>query len=181
MRKKVLPNAVASANAAMQKIATINGQLAHAPPGDVATAVLKDQRDVYVDQLSQLMDIKVVVGDLGEYNVFTNSGVQLVGTQAAKLSFNAQGTVTPATLWDADPAKSALGTVMLTAPNGSSVDLLANSSIRSGQIAAYVEMRDHILVEAQNQLDAMASAMAQALSSEPATAIRPRSVCRAAL
>ena len=62
--EKGLADAVASANAAMQKIATINGQLAHAPPGDVATAVLKDQRDVYVDQLSQLMDIKVVVGDL---------------------------------------------------------------------------------------------------------------------
>jgi flagellar hook-associated protein 1 FlgK len=164
--EKGLADAVANANAAMQKIATINGQLAHAPPGDVATAVLKDQRDVYVDQLSQLMDIKVVVGDLGEYNVFTNSGVQLVGTQAAKLAFNAQGTVTPSTLWNADPTKSALGTLTLTAANGSEVDLLANGSIRSGQIAAYVEMRDHILVEAQNQLDAMASAMAQALSSE---------------
>jgi flagellar hook-associated protein 1 FlgK len=130
---------------------------------------LKDQRDLYVDQLSQLMDIKVVVGDLNDYNVFTNSGVQLVGSQAARLSFNAQGTVTPATLWNADPAKSALGTLMLTAANGSSVDLFANSSIRSGQIAAYVEMRDYILVEAQNQLDAMASAMSQALSSQTTT------------
>ena len=98
--------------------------------------------------------------------MFTNSGVQLVGTQAAKLTFDAQGTVTPATLWSADPTKSALGTLMLTAANGSSVDLIANGSIRSGQIAAYVEMRDNILVEAQNQLDAMASAMSQALSSQ---------------
>jgi len=161
--EKGLADAVANANAAMQKIATINGQLAHAPPGDVATAVLKDQRDVYVDQLSQLMDIKVVTGDQNDYNVFTNSGVQL---QAAKLTFDAQGTVTSATLWSADRTQSALGTLMLTAANGSSVDLLANGSIRSGRIAAYVEMRDYTLVEAQNQLDAMASAMSQALSSQ---------------
>ena len=37
------------------------------------------------------MDIRVVVGDHNEYNVFTNSGVQLVGTQAAQLSFNRAG------------------------------------------------------------------------------------------
>jgi flagellar hook-associated protein 1 FlgK len=127
---------------------------------------LKDQRDMYVDQLSTLMDIKVVVGDFNQFNVFTNSGVQLVGTQAATLAFDAKGTITPTTVWDADPGKSGLGTLMLTAPNGSPVDLIANNSIRSGQIAAYIEMRDRILVEAQNQLDAMAVAMAKALSDE---------------
>jgi flagellar hook-associated protein 1 FlgK len=161
-----LADAVASANNAMQKIATINSQIAHAPPGDVATAMLKDQRDLYVDQLTELMDIRVVVGDLNEYNVFTNSGVQLVGSQAAQLAFNPQGTVTAATRWSADPDKSTLGTLTLLAANGNAVDLLASDSIRSGQIAAYIEMRDRILVEAQDQLDAMAGAMAQALSSE---------------
>ena len=40
-----------------------------------------DQRDVYIDQLSQLMDIKVVASDHNQVNVFTNSGIQLVGDQ----------------------------------------------------------------------------------------------------
>lgn len=161
-----LADSVANANEAMQKIAAINAQIAHAPAGDVSTAVLKDQRDVYVDQLSQLMDIRVVAGSLDELNIFTNSGVQLVGTQAARLGFNEQGTVTAAAQWSSDPAKNSLGTLTLTAANGSSVDLIASQAIRSGQIAAFIEMRDYILVEAQNQLDAMAGAMAQALSSE---------------
>ena len=112
------------------------------------------------------MDIKVVVGDHNQFNVFTNSGVQLVGTQAATLAFDAKGTITPMTAWDADPGESGLGTLTLTAPNGGPVDLIASNSIRSGKIAAYIEMRDHILVEAQNQLDAMAVAMAKALSDE---------------
>lgn len=161
-----LAEAVAKANEAIQKIAAINSQIAHAPPGDVATAVLKDQRDLYVDELSQLMDIKVVVSDLNEYNVFTNSGVQLVGTHAAVLSFNPQGTVTPATLWSSDPAKNSLGTLTLRAANGTTVDLLANQAIRSGAIAALVEMRDVTLVQAQRQLDEMAAALAKSLSSQ---------------
>ena len=38
-----------------------------------------DQRDRYIDQLSQLMDIRVVTDDHNQVNIFTNSGVQLVG------------------------------------------------------------------------------------------------------
>jgi flagellar hook-associated protein 1 FlgK len=44
------------------------------------------------------------------------------------------------------------------------MDLIATRSIRSGEIAAYMELRDDILVEAQAQLDQIASAMASALS-----------------
>jgi flagellar hook-associated protein 1 FlgK len=45
------------------------------------------------------------------------------------------------------------------------MDLIANKAIKSGEIAAYMEMRDDILVEAQSQLDQIAAAMASALSS----------------
>ena len=112
------------------------------------------------------MDIRVIQGDQGELNVFTNSGVQLIGTGAASLQFDAHGTVTAASHWDADPAQSSLGTLSLETQNGGSVDLIANHSFRSGKIAAYLEMRDNILVEAQNQLDGFAAAMAQALSDD---------------
>ena len=44
------------------------------------------------------MDIRVVTNDLNQVNVFTTSGVQLVGAEASRLSFNPQGTVTPNTL-----------------------------------------------------------------------------------
>ena len=164
--EKGLADAVANANNAMQKIATINAQLAHSPESNATTAALKDQRDVYVDQLSTLMDIRVVVGEYNQFNVFTNSGVQLVGTQAAELAFDAKGTITPSSQWSADPEESTLGTLVLLPSNGGAIDLIANKSIRSGQIAAYIEMRDQILVEAQNQLDGFAVAMAQALSDE---------------
>jgi flagellar hook-associated protein 1 FlgK len=158
--------AVETANFAMQKISELNGQLGGRSIVTASDAALADQRDLYIDQLSELMDIRVIKGDQGELNVFTNSGVQLVGTGAATLEFNAHGTVTAASQWDADPAVSTLGTLSLVTPNGSSVDLIANHSLRSGKIAAYIEMRDNILVEAQSQLDGLAAAMAQALSDD---------------
>ena len=166
-----ISDAISGANDAMEKIAMINTQLTHSSGVSAADASLEDQRDYYVDQLSQLMDIRVVVSDNNEYNVFTNSGVQLVGATATKLTFQAQGTVTPSTEWNADPSKSTLGTIKLEQPNGTYIDLVANGSIRSGKIAAYLEMRDKTLPQLQTQLDAMASAMASALSNENVPAV----------
>ena len=158
--------AVATANFAMQKISELNGQLGGRSIATASDAALADQRDVYIDQLAELVDIRVIQGDQGQVNVFTNSGVQLIGTGAATLQFDAHGTVTAASRWDADPALSSLGTLTLESTNGGSVDLIANHSFRSGKIAAYLEMRDSILVEAQSQLDGFASAMARALSDD---------------
>jgi flagellar hook-associated protein 1 FlgK len=161
-----LADAIATANNAMQKIAQINAQLAGRNLSDPSDAALADQRDQYVDQLAQLMDIRVIQSEQNQIAVFTNSGVQLVGADAAQLSFNPQGTVSSATLWDPDPAESNLGSIMLVAGNGSTIDLIADKSIRSGKIAAYLEMRDSILVNAQDQLDSLAATMTQALSDQ---------------
>ena len=39
--------------------------------------------------------------------------------------------------------------------NGDDVDLIANRAIHSGQSAAYLEMRDQVLVQAQTQIDSI--------------------------
>jgi flagellar hook-associated protein 1 FlgK len=168
-----LSNAVSVANNAMAQIAKINKQVQGNVAQDASTAALLDQRDQYITQLSQLMDIRVVAGGGNQVSIFTNAGVQLVGADAAQLAFNAQGTVTPSTVWDSDPAKSNLGSIVINFPNGGSIDLIASNSIRSGSIAAYLELRDKTLVQAQEQVDQLAASLASALSdkttSTPAT------------
>jgi flagellar hook-associated protein 1 FlgK len=159
-----IADAVNKANEAMSQIASLNGQIASGTPGDAATEALQDQRDSYIDQLSQLMDINVIPGDRGQVSIFTSSGTQLVGAQAAQLSFDAVGTITPNSLWNANPSLRGVGTITLIPPAGAPVDLIQNHAIRSGTIAAYLQMRDQDLVKAQNQLDALAAGMAQALS-----------------
>ena len=159
-----LNSAVNTANTAMQQIVNLNTQLQSGNTSDAAAAALKDQRDQYVDQLSQLMDIRVIENSNNQIQVFTNSGVQLVGAEASTLSFNPQGTVTPNTQWDADPTKSNLGTLSVHFPNGGSLNLIQTNSIRSGTIAGYLELRDKTLVQAQTQLDQFAANMSSLLS-----------------
>jgi len=161
-----ISNAVTQANNAMSQIAAINQKLAGITINDSESTTLMDQRDSYIDQLSNLMDINVVASDHNQVNVFTNSGIQLAGYNAATLSFNPQGNMTAASQWNADPTLSTVGTITLTSPSGNSIDLLQNKAIRSGTIAAYVQMRDQDLVQAQNQIDAIAAAMASALSNK---------------
>ena len=170
-----IADGVNRANEAMKQIASLNQQIAGSTPGDSATQALQDQRDSYIDQLSQLMDINVMAGDRGQVSIFTSSGTQLVGAQAAQLSFDAVGTITPASQWSANPSQRGVGTIMLIPPSGTPVDLIQNRSIRSGTIAAYLQMRDQDLVQAQNQLDALAAGMAQALSDKTTagTAVSP--------
>jgi flagellar hook-associated protein 1 len=158
-------DSIVTANNAMAQIAFINNQLQNNGKTDAATASLLDQRDQYITQLSSLVDIRTVVNDLNQVTVFTNSGVQLVGTEAAQLSFNPQGTVTPNTLYNpTDPNKSNVGTITINFPHGGSYDLVSTNSVRSGKIAAYLELRDVTLVKAQAQVDQFAASMASALS-----------------
>jgi flagellar hook-associated protein 1 FlgK len=157
-------DSVVTANNAMAQIAAINNQLQNNGATDASTASLLDQRDQYINQLSQLMDIRTVTNNLNQVTVFTNSGVQLVGTEAAKLSFNQQGTMTPNTLYNTNPTQSNVGSITINFPHGGSYDLVATNAIRSGKVAAYLELRDNTLVKAQAQIDQFAASMSSALS-----------------
>ena len=158
---------VQTANDALQQIANINGQLAGANPADSAAAALEDQRDTEINQLSQLMNIRVVRGTNNQISVFTGTGLQLVsGAQASQMSFDNVGTLSATSLYSSNPAQDGAGTITLTSPAGTSIDMIADNGIQSGEIAAYLSMRDAILPQAQNQLDEFASQMSQALSNQ---------------
>jgi flagellar hook-associated protein 1 FlgK len=159
-----LADAVRQANDCIRQIAAINNQIGTASEASATTAVMLDQRDMYIDKLSELMDIRVVQGDHNQVSVFTNSGVELAGTTAATLSFDGGGGLTANMEWSSDPAKRTVGSIFLQSSTGAAMDLVTTKAIRSGKIAAYLEMRDQILPQAQAQLDTLASAMASTLS-----------------
>jgi flagellar hook-associated protein 1 len=157
---------VQTANTALQQIAQINNQLEGASQ-DSSTAVLEDQRDQDITQLAQMMNINVLQNPDNQISVFTGTGQQLVaGPQASQLSFNNVGALTATDLWSANPSQDGVGTITLTSPGGTTTDLVAANGIQSGQIGAYLQMRDTILPQAQAQLDEMANQMSQSLSNE---------------
>ena len=123
-----------------------------------------DQRDNAINDLSKLMDIRVVTDSANQATVYTTSGLQLVGNQASLLSFSGQGTLNASSLWNSNPALSGAGTLTLTFANGASVDLIATNSIGSGRIGADLKLRDSTLVQAQTQLDQLAATLSSSLS-----------------
>src|SRR6185436_1420781 len=122
--------AVTRANTAMKGIAELNLELGGRTADDASTANLLDQRDHYIDQLAEIMDIKVVQNDHNQVTIFTNSGVQLVGQTAATLAFDGSGAVSANSTWSSDPTERTVGTLVLQGLNGGSVDLIADRSIR---------------------------------------------------
>jgi flagellar hook-associated protein 1 FlgK len=161
-----IANDVQQANQLLQQIAQLNQQLSNSSAPDVTAATLEDQRDQAVTQLSQLMSIKVSKNSSNQVSITTSTGQQLLGTQAAVLSFDNRGALSATQQWSATPAEDGVGTITLTTPDGSTTDLIANNAIQSGQIGAYLEMRDTILPQAQRQIDEVATQVSQALSDQ---------------
>jgi flagellar hook-associated protein 1 len=156
---------VQTASGLLQQIAQINQQLEGSNASDSSAATLEDQRDQDVTQLTQLMNVTVTQNPDNQISIFTANGQQLVaGPQASQLSFDDAGTLSATSLWSADPSQDGVGTITLTPPGGAPVDLVADNAIQSGQIGAYLQMRDSILPQAQTQLDELANQMSQALS-----------------
>lgn len=162
-----IANGAQTANNALQQIAQINLQLQGASATDGSTATLEDQRDQDITQLSQLMNVKVVQNSNNQISIFTGTGQQLVGgPQASTLQFSNVGSLTATALWSANPNEDGAGTVTLVSPSGATTDLIATNALQSGQLGAYVQMRDSILPQAQTQLDELANQMSQALSNK---------------
>lgn len=161
---------VAAASTLLTQIAELNGKIAGAPKSDAGTADLLDRRDQAINTLSQYLDVQVSDQPDGSVTLLTASGATLVDHgAAASLAFDGRGTLSPEAQYSADPATRGVGTVTATTPAGAKIDLVATGAIRSGSIAAAVSLRDDTLVQAQRQLDDLASGLSRALSDRPAT------------
>lgn len=153
------------ANAAMNQIADINTKLQGLASTDPSAATLMDQRDQAINSLSKYVDVRVTTDGSNQANIYTTTGIQLVGAGlASQFSFASAGALGATSLYNIDPAKSGVGALTLKLPNGSSIDVAGNNVVSSGQIAADLKLRDQTLVQAQTQVDQLAATMSSALS-----------------
>jgi flagellar hook-associated protein 1 FlgK len=158
-------NAANQANADMTQIAQINTQLQGLSPTDPQAATLMDQRDNAINDLSKLVDVRVVTSSSNQTSIFTNSGIQLVGDGlASSFTYSSPGALTATSLYNVNPAQNGVGSLNIKLPNGASIDVVANNVLSSGQIAADLKLRDQTLVQAQTQVDQMAATLASSLS-----------------
>jgi flagellar hook-associated protein 1 FlgK len=167
---------VTQANTDLSQIAAINTKLQGLSPTDPSAASLDDQRDNAINDLSKLVDVKVTTDGSNQANVFTATGIQLVGgSQASKFNFTSAGTLTPNSLYSSNPGKNGVGSLTIQLPNGANLDVVANKVISSGQIAADLQLRDQTLTQAQTQVDQLAATLSSSLSDQTTagTAVTP--------
>jgi flagellar hook-associated protein 1 FlgK len=154
---------VARVNDALQRIADIDSKITSNGAVLSSNAALLDERDRAVAELSALVDIRVTQQANGKVNIFTTGGLQLYSGEPTSLSFDERSALPANALFTANPADRGVGTIRLNGAGGVGVDVIAGGFFRSGAIAAEVEMRDKVLVEAQAQIDDLAAALASAL------------------
>ncbi|GAN52377.1 flagellar hook-associated protein FlgK [Methylobacterium radiotolerans] len=152
---------VNSASALLSNIANLNTKIQNTTDGS-SLADLQDQRDQAINSLSSYMDVQTVSQGDGTVTVLTRSGATLVDRgNAASLTFDEKGTLT-ANSSSTNPGT--VGTITATLPGGGIIDLSEPNVLRSGSLAAQLELRDQILPQAQRQLDDLAAGLASALT-----------------
>lgn len=146
---------VAEANELLQGIERVNQSIVSS---STRSAALEDERDRLIDQLSRLVDIRVMPAAAGAVTIATGSGQMLFdGARATRLGFDARSTLGPHSLAETDPP----GVGIIRSVGGAiEVDLVQAGAFRSGAIGAALEMRDVTLVQAQRQLDELAAGLA---------------------
>ena len=159
----------AAASTLLKSIATLNSKIQNTSD-DGARADLQDQRDQAVNSLSSYFDVQTVDQRDGTVSVLTGSGVTLVDRgSASTLTFDGRGTLGANSAYSTDPSQRTVGTITATTPAGAAVDLGAPGALRSGSLAAQLELRDKTLPQAQRQLDDLAAGLASALTDTSVT------------
>ncbi len=115
-----------------------------------SVADLEDTRDQAIDRLSQLIDIRAAQRSGGDVVVFTTGGRTLVDSTAASLTHN--------------PAATASASMSYAAGNFDGIYVGDQNpgnditgSIRGGELAGLIEMRDSTLTDLQSTLDTLAA------------------------
>ncbi len=132
------------------EVADLNRKIVAASTIEHDTLDLEDRRDMALDRLAELVDIKVFNRGNGDLVVFTAGGQVLVDNTAASLSHQAAAQVA------ADTTHAEGGFQGIFAGSGDNrADI--TESIRGGRLAGLIEMRDTVLPNLQSSLDEMAS------------------------
>lgn len=131
---------------------------------DATRQGLLDERDRYVDDLSNYLDVRTYDNGAGNFNIYTSGGAPIfIEGRKLRLNFDERFTVTPDSIFDPNQTQSGVGHLTISDPVGGAIQLTNNGSIRSGSFAALFDLRDRVLTETQAHLDEFAAAITTSL------------------
>lgn len=159
-----IANNIYNINGMLNSLSEVNQRLLDLGMTDSARAALHDQRDRLVSSIAEIIDVQADYRSNGTVALMTRSGVGLLDNGVSQFSFESAGNLSPNSIFDYNDDITKVGKLILTTPSGLKIDLVTQGVLQGGELAGLVTLRDKTLVEAQEQLDEIAAAMAQAFS-----------------
>jgi len=138
-------------NSLVNEIDTLNDDIIASGSVSRETSDLKDQRDLKVSRLSELIDIRYFSRSDGDLVVFTANGRTLVDTVPPTISHVSASAVTPTTTH----SEGDFGGFFIGSSENPAND--ATNDIRNGQAKGLITMRDTVLPNMQSQIDELAA------------------------
>ncbi|HEV7345661.1 MAG TPA: flagellar hook-associated protein FlgK [Devosia sp.] len=151
-------------NGMLNSLSEVNSRMLDLGMTDSARASLLDQRDRLVASVGELIDVRADYRGDGTVALMTRSGVGLLDNGVSTFSFKSAGSLSANSVFDPNSAETKVGQLSLTTPSGLTIDLVTQGVLQGGELGGLVTLRDKTLVEAQEQLDEIASGLAQAFS-----------------
>lgn len=161
-----LSTSVDDINSHLQSLEKINGRLIDQGIDPASRATLMDQRDRLIGALSEQMDLAVDYRTDGSVALMTRSGVGVLDGKASIFSFASAGSLSANSQFNSDDALTGVGKLSITTASGLTIDLVKQNVLRSGELKGLIDLRDKQLVEAQDQLDSVAAALALSMSTQ---------------
>lgn len=141
--------AVQEINTISTSISDINDTLIRTQTVNNDPSALQDQRDLEINRLAQLIDIRTFKRNDGDIVVFTSGGRTLVDALPANLTHNVSSTVS-STISEA--AGTIDGIFIGTRIEGNDI----TEEIRGGELKGLIDIRDEVLVTLQSEIDELA-------------------------
>ena len=141
---------VSRLNDALQGVQQINSAITRAAGRSVETSSLQDERQILIDEISEMVPVRMIDRDYGAVALYTTGGTILLDGSAVEVGFETANTVTPYMSIE-DGSLSGL-TI-----NGYSTSTSSSSGrLHGGTLGAQFEIRDELAPSAQSQIDALA-------------------------
>lgn len=144
--------AVTEINQLLGTIQSVNNQVVKSEIVNRDTTALKDERDVAVTRLSELIDVRYYIRDDGDMVVFSATGQTLVDASPRTINFETAGYVS-ATSTHAEGNLSGVYIGDVADANDIS------DTITDGRIKGLLELRDTLLPNLQSQIDQFAATL----------------------
>ena len=150
-----IQDAVNNVNLRLENILHLNAQITKMNSKSSGSSELDDQRDLQIDYISKEMNIKTFTRDNGQLAVMTGNNDFMLDRQVYPLDFQSAS---------AAVSDSTMSNVLLDDGLPGSQSSIGGD-ITSGRIAGLLKVRDELLPQMQDQLDALAYNLARKMGS----------------